>query len=128
VDAARNLAERLQISSRVSLLPADLLNADLGKHQHHTALLGQITHYLTEAQNRDLFRCIYMALAEDGILVIDCPMLTGEPAELTIMLTLFLWMKSGGTAYSFDTYRGWLQAAGFRAVWQLNERFLCAER
>lgn len=128
LEVARDLAERLQIGSQVICQPADLLSAELGQNQYDAALLGQITHYLTEAQNRDLFRRIYAALAENGMLVIDCPMLTDEPAELTGLLTLFLWANSGGTAYSFGTYRSWLQAVGFRVVRQLGERWLSAEK
>jgi C-methyltransferase len=128
LEVARDLAERLQISSQVILMPADLLTADLDQGRYHAALLGQITHYLTEAQNRVLFQRVYDALAENGILIIDCPMLSDRPSELTSLLTLFLWANSGGTAYSFDTYHRWLITTGFRAVRQLSERWLCAER
>jgi len=128
LEVAHDLAERMQISTRVSFLSTDLLKADLGEGQYDAVLLGQITHYLTEVQNQDLFRRIYASLAEHGILVIDCPMSTDESSESTSLLTLFLWANSGGTAYSFDTYRSWLLAAGFRVVMQLSERWLVAKR
>jgi C-methyltransferase len=128
LEVTRDLAERLQVSSQVSYLPGDLLKIQLGEGQFEAALLGQITHYLTEAQNRDLFRRIYTALAENGILVIDCPMLNDEPAELTSLLTLFLWANSGGTAYPYEAYHSWLMATGFQIVRLLAERWLCAEK
>jgi SAM-dependent methyltransferase len=123
---ARDLAKRLQINSRVTYQPDDLLSADLGENYYDAALVGQITHYLTETQNLDLFRRIHVALKESGILIIDCPMATVEPAELTSLLTLFLWANSGGAAHSFDTYKNWLQAVGFGDVRQLSERWLFA--
>jgi C-methyltransferase len=126
LEVARDLARRLKISSRVTFTPADLLSAELGEGMYHAVLLGQITHYLSAAQNLDLFARVRTALAENGILVIDCPMQGAEPTELTSLLTIFLWANSGGTAHSFEAYRGWLLAAGFREVKQLSERWLWA--
>jgi SAM-dependent methyltransferase len=125
---ARDLAQRLQIISQVTYQPGDLLSADLGENYYDAALLGQITHYITETQNLDLFRRIHAALKESGILIIDCPMTTDEPAELTSLLTLFLWANSGGAAYTFDNYRDWLLVAGFQSVRQLSERWLAAAK
>jgi SAM-dependent methyltransferase len=123
---ARDLAERMRIISQVSFMPTDLLEADFGKGQYDVVLLGQISHYLTEAQNRDLFRRIYAALSPNGTFLIDCPMTTDQPTESASFLTLTLWANSGGTAYPFDTYQAWLKDAGFRQVKQLSERWLTA--
>jgi SAM-dependent methyltransferase len=128
LDVAVDLAERLQISSQVTCQPGDLLSVELGENHYDAALLGQITHYLTEAQNLDLFRRIRTALKENGILIIDCPMAADEPAEQTSLLTFFLWANSGGTSYSYGTYRDWLQAVGFGEVRQLSERLLSVRR
>jgi ubiquinone/menaquinone biosynthesis C-methylase UbiE len=128
LDVARDLAKRLRVGSRVIFLPADLMHVDLGERVYEAALLGQITHYLTEAQNRKLFTHIYAALIDNGILVIDCPMQTGHPAETTALLNLFLWANSGGTAHSFEAYHDWLQAAGFQTIRQLSERWVLAEK
>jgi hypothetical protein len=123
---ASDLAERLQISSQVTYQPGDLLSAGLGENHYDAALLGQITHYFTEAQNLDLFLRIRAALKESGILIIDCPMATDEPTEQTSLLTLFLWANSGGSAHTFKAYQNWLQAVGFAEVRQLSERWLFA--
>jgi SAM-dependent methyltransferase len=125
---AEDLAGRFQVSDRVTFLPADLLSVKLGVDQYDAALLGQITHYLTAEQNRDLFLSIHAALTTNGILVIDCPMQASGTQELTSMLSLFLWANSGGRAYPFETYRSWLEAVGFRSVQQLSDRWLCADR
>jgi ubiquinone/menaquinone biosynthesis C-methylase UbiE len=126
LEVARDLAARMDISSRVTFLPADLLTADLGVSLFDLALVGQITHYLTPDQNRDLFRRIYAALKEHATLIIDCPMSKATPDESSAFLSLFLWANSGGMAHSFETYREWLDEVGFRTVTQLSERWLAA--
>jgi hypothetical protein len=109
-------------------MPADLLTADLGADQFNAALVGQITHYLTADQNKNLFRRIHPALTRNGTLVIDCPMSTDPPSESASFLTLFMWANSGGTAHSFETYRGWLEQVGFRKIHQMSERWLSARK
>ena len=128
LDVARDLAARMDISSRVTLLPADLFTADLGASSFDLALVGQITHYLTPAQNRDLFRRIHSALTDSGTLIIDCPMAKETPTETSAFLSLFLWANSGGTAHSFQTYRDWLEEVRFQSVTQLSERWLAAKK
>jgi len=123
---ARDLAERMGVKSQVVFKPANLLDADFGESQFDAALSGQITHYLTEAQNASLFRRIYSALLPNGVFVIDCPMATDEPAETTSFLTLVLWANSGGAAHSFEVYRAWLSDSGFRQIKQLSERWVVA--
>lgn len=124
----RDLAERMQVLSQVTLWPENLLTADLGEARFEVCLLGQITHYLTERQNRDVFRRIYAALLPNGTLVIDVPMSTEQPSEWASFLSLILWANGGGAAYSFDTYRLWLEEAGFCQVRQSSERWLSATK
>lgn len=126
LQVANDLAKRFQIEDRVTFIPGDILTAKFGERQYRAALLGQITHYLTEAENRELFKRVFLTLEQRGRLVIDCPMSTENPAEHASLLTLFLWANSGGKAYSFSTYEEWLLASGFREVKQLSERWLCA--
>ncbi len=128
LDVARDLATRMGLASRVTFLPADLFTADLGASLFDLALIGQITHYLTPAQNRDLFQRIHSALMDGGTLVIDCPMSKETPTETSAFLTLFLWANSGGKAHSFETYRDWLKDAGFQSIAQLSERWLAAKK
>ena len=123
---ARDLAERMGLESQVVFKPANLLDADFGENQFDAALSGQITHYLTKAQNASLFHRIYSALSPNGVFVIDCPMAMDEPAETTSFLTLVLWANSGGAAHSFEMYRNWLSESGFRQIEQLSERWVIA--
>ena len=117
------VAARMDITSRVTLLPADL-----GASLFDLALVGQITHYLTPAQNRDLFRRIHAALTDSGTLVIDCPMSKETPSESSAFLSIFLWSNSGGMAHSFETYRDWLKEVGFQSVTHLSERWLTGKK
>ena len=128
LDVARDLAARMDITSRVTLLPADLFTADLGASLFDLALVGQITHYLTHAHNRDLLRRIHAALTDSGTLVIDCPMSKETPSESSAFLSIFLWSNSGGTAHSFETYRDWLKEVGFQSVTHLSERWLTGKK
>jgi SAM-dependent methyltransferase len=128
LESARDLAERWGVSSQVSFLADNLLSAELGEAHYDTCLLGQITHYLTEGQNRDLFDRIFQALVPGGKLVLDVPMETGQLSESSTFLSLVLWANSGGRAYSFEVYRLWLEASGFVTVDQVSERLLSALR
>jgi SAM-dependent methyltransferase len=124
--SARDLAERWGVANQVHFLPADLLTADLGECLYNACLVGQVTHYLTEAQDRDLFQRIRKALGVGGKLVLDVPMATSTLSEESSFCSLFLWANSGGRAYSCEEYGSWLKEAGFTKVTPLGERQLCA--
>jgi cyclopropane fatty-acyl-phospholipid synthase-like methyltransferase len=89
--------------------------------------MGQVTHHLTAAQNKDVFRRVHAALKPGGIFVLDVPMSTGQLEETLNFLSLALWGIFGGTAYTSAEYSGWLEEAGFRAVKQLSERWMMAK-
>jgi SAM-dependent methyltransferase len=125
---ARDLADRWGISSRVKFMPGDLLAADLGEGIYDYCLLGQITHYLTQQQDIDLFKRIYTALLPGGKLILDVPMAALQLDENSSFLSLLLWANSGGRAYSFEDYQLYLTAAGFLTVRQMRERLLLATR
>jgi len=133
---ARDLAERMGLTAQTEFVAADLLTADpstglrtgFGVAQFDLCLLGQITHYLTPSQNRDLFRRMHTALRPGGLLVIDVPMTGAQASEWTQIVSLLLWANGGGGTHSFDEYRAWLEQAGFGQVRQLSERWLAAVR
>ncbi len=128
LESARDLAERWGILPQVQWMPDNLLTADLGEAQYNACLVGQVTHYLTEQQNRHLFGRICRALAPGGMLLLDVPMGTDQPDENSSFLSLALWANSGGRAYAFEEYHAWLLTAGFAAVQQLSSRLLKAKR
>ena len=126
LEVAHDLAGRMAVSAQATFLPADLFTANLGAEEFDAVLVGQITHYLTAGQNKDLFRRIYAALTKDGTLVIDCPMMGDAPGESASFLTLVLWANGGGAAHSFETYRAWLEEIGYQRIKSLSERWLAA--
>lgn len=126
LEVAKDLAGRMNIADRMKFMAGDLLRDDLGQDCFQAVLLGQITDYLQPEQNIDLFRRIQRALTQGGILIIDCPMEQAEPGEMTSLISLFLWANSGGQAYSFETYRGWLEKTGFVTILKLSDRLLAA--
>jgi len=128
LEVARDLAERWGITSQVRFMPDNLLIADLGQAIYDACLVGQITHYLTEQQNNDLYKRIYKALIPGGLLLLDVPMATTQLDVGSSFLSLILWANSGGRAYSFEEYRSWLLASGFSTIHQLSERLLSAVR
>lgn len=111
-----------------TLMPTDLFTADLGHARFDAVLIGQSTHYLTPAQNGELYGRVHTALKADGTLLIDCPMSQTMPTESTAFLTLFLWANGGGAAHPFAAYQEWLVAAGFSSIRQLSERWLAAKK
>jgi hypothetical protein len=52
LEVARALAERPNLLSQVTFLPADLHAVQFGEDQYDAVLFGQITHHLTPAQNQ----------------------------------------------------------------------------
>ena len=125
---ARDLAERMGIADRVELIPGNLLCLGLGEGIYEACLAGQITHYLTEEQNRDLFRRVNAALVQGGRFLIDVPMGGSETDETAAFLSLVLWANSGGTAYSYEAYQGLLRESGFSGVRRVEERLIVAEK
>jgi SAM-dependent methyltransferase len=126
LEAARDLAERWGAVHKVRFVSDNLLTAELGEACYDLCLLGQITHYLTGEQNRDLFKRICQALVPGGRLVLDVPMAAAQPDEDVSFLSLMLWANSGGSAHSFEQYRTWLLEVGFATVQQHSQRLLSA--
>ena len=126
LESVRDLAERWGVLSQVCWMPDNLLTVDLGEAQYDACLLGQVSHYLTEQQNRDLFARICLALVPGSKLVLDVPMGTEQPNEDSSFLSLALWANSGGRAYAFEEYHSWLLEAGFESIHQLSPRLLMA--
>ena len=125
---AKDLAGRMGIAERVTLVSGDLINVELGNGVYDVCLAGQITHYLTEEQNAGVFCRIREALRDTGTFIIDVPMTDGEPDESAAFLSLVLWANSRGTAHSYEVYQRLLQTSGFKRVVQIGERWIAAEK
>jgi ubiquinone/menaquinone biosynthesis C-methylase UbiE len=67
LDVARARAERLHLLQQVTFLPADLHAVQFGGDQYDAALLGQIIHHLTLAQNQTIFQRVSHALVPTAV-------------------------------------------------------------
>ena len=124
---ARDLARRMGVLSQVTFIAEDLMSAQLGEERFDAALLGQITYFLTPAQNADLLRRVGAALTPGGTLVIDAVMpAPGQPSAWAGLIALLTRALTGGNAHTFADYQGWLEDAGFAPVRQLSEHWLAA--
>ncbi len=99
-----------------------------GREIYEACLAGQITHYLTEEQNGDLFRRVNRALCDTGRFVIDVPMSGSELEGTAALLSVMLWANSGGSTYSYEAYQDMLRASGFSRVLRVGERWIVAEK
>jgi SAM-dependent methyltransferase len=126
--SAKDLAERMGITNRVTLLPGDISTIRLSEQHYEACLAGQITHYLTAEQNRNLFARIHDALVPGGKFIIDVPIGQIQPEETPAFLSFVLWANSGGSAHSYEEYEEWLRASGFHSIRKAGIRWIIADR
>jgi hypothetical protein len=77
---------------------------------------------LGPAENQDLFRRCHRALAPNGRIVIRDFILDPDkttPRGAALFAVHMLVNTRGGSTYSEEEYRGWLESAGFRQVTRL---------
>jgi predicted O-methyltransferase YrrM len=106
------------LSARVTTRVGDLTADEFGK-DYDLILLSAICHMLDEAQNQDLFRRSFGALAPGGRLVIRDFILDADktsPRGGALFAVHMLVQTRGGSNYSEAEYRAWLTAAGFSRV------------
>lgn len=126
--AAKDLARRMGIAERVNLIPGDILTIPLLEQGYEACLAGQITHYLTYQQNKDLYTRIHGALGPGGKFVIDVPLGQDKSDETAAFLSMVLWANSGGKTHSFEEYEEWLRASGFQSVRRAGTRWIVADK
>ena len=100
---------------RVHLVAGDFYEDEL-PGGHDLALLSAIIHQNSPMRNVELFRKVLRAILPGGRLIIrDHVMEPGrtEPKDGTIFAVNMLVNTAGGSTYTFDEIRGWLEEAGF---------------
>lgn len=103
-------------ATEIRVLEADFLRDDFGRG-YDAALVSNIVHFLSEAQNRLLFRRVYDALAEGGMVIVHDYILDDSktsPKEAAIF-ALHMLLSSEGRTYSWSEIEAWLREAGFRS-------------
>ncbi|MGE5855033.1 MAG: methyltransferase [Syntrophaceae bacterium] len=120
--ARKRLAEA-GVLDRVRLVAGDFYRNEL-PGGHDLALLSAIIHQNSPEENVDLFQKVYRALIPGGRIVIRDHVMEPdrtEPKDGAIFAVNMLVNTEGGSTYTYDEIRGWLEQAGFA-----NVRFLKA--
>jgi len=110
---ARKVTADLGIDNQVTSLSGDLASVFYGRNQYDVAFLGDVTHFLSPAQNICVFRKTYDALVDGGTLVINA--IRGEYLDPTEH-GLWFYAVSSGAAYNFQEYKDMLRRARFTDV------------
>jgi cyclopropane fatty-acyl-phospholipid synthase-like methyltransferase len=109
---AAGLAGRVE--TRAGDLRCDALGTDF-----NLVLVSAICHMLGPAENQDLLRRCYAALAPQGRVVIQDFILEPDktaPKQGALFALNMLVGTPAGSTYSYEEYGAWLRDAGFREV------------
>jgi len=117
LQVARKVAADLGVGDQVTSISGDLTRVAYGGSQHDVAFLGDVTHFFSPQQNIRIFRKVYDALVDGGILVVNAT--RGEYLDPTEH-GLWYYAVSAGGAYNFEEYRDMLEHAGFTDILDTN--------
>ena len=115
--ARKRLAEA-GVSDRVRLVAGDFYRNELPEG-HDLALLSAIIHQNSPGENIELFRKVFRALVPGGRIVIrDHVMDPGRtrPRDGAVFAVNMLVNTEGGSTYTFEEIRAWLEEAGFASI------------
>jgi len=113
-DATREILKRKGVAG-IRVLDADFLRDDFGRG-YDAALVSNIIHFLSEEDNRLLFKRVYDALTGSGVVIVHDYILDDSktsPKEAAIF-ALHMLLSSEGRTYSWSEVEAWLSEAGFR--------------
>ncbi len=117
LQVARKVTAELGVDNQVTCLSGDLASVGYGRSQYDVAFLGDVTHFLSPAQNIRIFRKTYDALVDGGTLVINA--IRGEYLDPTEH-GLWFYAVSAGAAYNFQEYKDMLGRARFADIVDIN--------
>jgi cyclopropane fatty-acyl-phospholipid synthase-like methyltransferase len=115
--SARELAQAEGIADVVTHVAADILKDSLGSG-HDVALLANILHHFTPAENASLLKKVRAALHPGGTVAIwefERPK-RDDKVSAGDALALYFRLTSSASAYHGDEYTTWLQTAGFTGI------------
>lgn len=128
LEVAKDLAERMGVMEQVTFLSEDVHQVDLGKEKYEIALLSNATNFFTVKQNLNLFQRINQSLTNNGSLIINVTMDTGEMNPHIRLYSLLLWAISGTSFYNFNEYKEWLLSTGFFRIKPLSKIWISAKK
>jgi predicted O-methyltransferase YrrM len=118
IQIARERIAEERLQDRVRLVAGDFYEDEL-PGGHDLALLSAIMHQNSPRGNVALFRKVLRAMVPGGRIIIrDHVMESGrtEPKEGAIFAVNMLVNTAGGSTYTFNEIRDWLEEAGFASV------------
>jgi cyclopropane fatty-acyl-phospholipid synthase-like methyltransferase len=118
----RRIAERYGVGYRLQTIAGDMAKVEFGSG-HRVATLGQILHSQGAADNRALLKKTFDALTPGGTVAIAEFLVDPDrsgPVSSLIFATNMLVNTEGGSTYSFEEIRGWLEYAGFAQIRTLD--------
>lgn len=111
------------MTGRVTTRAGDLTRDSLGS-SYHLILLSAICHMLSPVENQDLLRRAHAALAPGGRVIIRDFILEPDrtaPRAAALFAVHMLLNTRGGSTYTEQEYRSWLEVAGFGKVMRLGQ-------
>jgi hypothetical protein len=123
--SARELAGAEGIGGLVTHVVADILKDDLGAG-HDVALLANILHHFTPAENAALLKKVHRSLRAGGTVAIwefEKPK-RNDKVSAGDALALYFRLTSSASTYHADEYTAWLQAAGFNSIRVLRPKLV----
>lgn len=123
--SARERAQAEGFADIVTHVAADILKDDLGSG-HDVALLANILHHFTPAENASLLKKVREVLHPGGTVAIwefEKPK-RDDKVSAGDALALYFRLTSSASAYHTDEYTTWFQAAGFTGVRVLRPRLV----
>lgn len=122
LQVTRRVAERYGVADRLRTIAGDMAEVEFGSG-HRVAVLGQILHSQGAAENQALLKKTFDALAPGGIVAVAEFLIDPDrsgPLSSLIFNANMLVNTEGGSTYSFDEIRGWLEHAGFARIRALD--------
>src|SRR6516164_729043 len=110
--------EKSGLTERVKTRAGDLQHDEFGR-DYDLVFVSAICHMLGPAENQDLFRRCFAALAFGGRIVVQDFVLKSDktaPRQAALFALNWLVVTQNGGNYSEDEYSAWLGKAGFRDV------------
>lgn len=118
VSIARDRLAEAGMAERVRFVEGDFYKDEL-PGGHDLALISAIIHQNSPAQNVELFRKVLRALISGGRIILRDHVMEPnriEPKEGAIFAVNMLVNTQGGSTYTFNEIRTWLEEAGFTHV------------
>ncbi len=131
LDVAARVAKAMGVDKQISLRRADALTGELGREGFDVVFFGRILYYFQPDQVAVMLRRAYEALKPGGLLVISSYIVDEERCRAeTALLVAFqlLVFAPWSRVYTFDEYKGMLEAQGFTDAKQYGDALVAARK